>query len=244
DQLEQSTRKALDRAREGEATWGDLPDLLMNAVSRGLNPFGAAWRDITRFINEATTAWDIFMGRAEKPPPMPPPPPKLTTEAFVAPGVPENLDAIYRQLDQSQRNVTKSAKELKAEQKAAERAMREARKAADALRKEQDRQRQILLELGAVTEDVVASALAPLIERHPEFERRSDMARAAGLNIDLARQTFDQFAEAAGIATLQSRNFTAQMALVPAPIAETNRETLAVIDAARRANEEQRKLAE
>src|SRR5690606_23289238 len=107
DQLEQSTRDALERAREGKAAWGDIPELLGNAVSRGVNPFGAAWRDVEDALKAVSAAWDLFLGRAAQPPPMPPSPTKAVNDPLVAPGIPENLDAIYRALDQSQRQVTK-----------------------------------------------------------------------------------------------------------------------------------------
>jgi TP901 family phage tail tape measure protein len=62
DRLERSTRDANERVKEGKGTWSDVPAVLENAVSRGLNPFGAAWRDLQDGITKAGETWKTVSG--------------------------------------------------------------------------------------------------------------------------------------------------------------------------------------
>lgn len=106
--LEQNTSESVEAAKAGNATWEDIPSILLNAVSRGLVPFGAAWRDITQGIHDAQNAYDVFTASVKDTSKLPNvKAPKLAIPDASGPGLKDfgetsrGLNDIYNELGQT-----------------------------------------------------------------------------------------------------------------------------------------------
>ena len=163
DKLEQSTRDATQAVRDGNVTWGGVGAVLSNAISRGVNPFGAAWRDVTDAIKQAREQWAFWKGQ-----PIDLPTPRMqnlqpfkTDIDRVDPKLVEGL----AELDKGQKAVAKSAAAAETDLKALAKAEKEANAAADALNATNDKLIDTMRDAGIMTQQVVATGLAPLIEK-------------------------------------------------------------------------------